>query len=203
MRAALQGRVVIGRRQLVEGIALVVLGVVVTVGGSVVVHMAESPRFDALGRALFPGVPRGWQIVALAQLVALGGVLLAMAGAAYGFIWQRPLTWARAMFGALLFVGLMFIIFAIVPNQFLTLTQSTLEWTPQKTFVAVPAFLTLNNEISVSFAALKDMISAGYSTTMLIAIPVFMYKWQERAKQPKIPKPDPVSAFGRPLRADR
>jgi len=191
------------RKQLIAGIALVLLGIVVTVGASVVVHMAESPEFDDLGRELFPGVPRGWQLVTLAQMVAVGGVLVSLGGAAYGFIWQRPLTWARAMLGALLFVGLMFIIFAIIPNQFLTLTQATLEWTPQKTFVVVPAFLVLNNEVSISLAALKDMIAAGYASTMLILVPVVMYKWQEHAKKRDLPKPDPVSAYGRPLRVGR
>jgi len=192
-----------GRKKLIAGITLVLLGIVVTVGASVLVHMAESPEFDELGRELFPRVPRGWQLVTLAQMVAVGGVFVSLGGAAYGFIWQRPLTWARAMLGALLFVGTLFIIFAIIPNQFLTLTQATLEWTPQKTFVAIPAFLVLNNEVSISLAALKDMIAAGYASTMLILIPVVMYKWQEHAKKRDLPKPDPVSAYGRPLRVGR
>jgi len=142
-------------------------------------------------------------MITLAQLVALGGVLISMAGATYGFIWQRPLTWARAMLGALLFAGLMFILFAIIPNEFLTLTQATLEWTPQKTFLVVPPILVLNNEVSISLAVVKDMISAGYATTLLILIPVIMYKWQEREKKNQdVVKPEPVSRYGRPLRAD-
>ncbi|GMQ98252.1 MAG: hypothetical protein BMS9Abin17_0759 [Acidimicrobiia bacterium] len=191
-----------GRKQIIAGIALILIGIVVTIAASVVVHMAESPRFDSLGRELFPAVPRSWQLVTLAQLVALGGVLMSMAGATYGFLWQLPLTWARAMLGALLFSGLMFIIFAIIPNEFLTLTQATLEWTPQKTLVAVPPILALNNEISVSLAVLKDMISAGYATVMLIVIPVIMYKWQVRATTKDAPKPTPISAYGRPMKVD-
>ncbi|NHZ70265.1 MAG: hypothetical protein GWP18_01350 [Proteobacteria bacterium] len=192
-----------GRRQIIAGIALILIGLIVTIGASVLVHMAEAPEFDDLGRELFAGVPRGWQAATLAQTVALGGVLISLAGATYGFLWQQPLTWARAMLGALLFASLMFVIFAIIPNQFLTLTQSTLEWTPQKTFLVVPPIVVLNNEITLSYAALKDMISAGYATTMLILIPVLMYKWQERAKTQDAPKPDPVSDYGRPLRVDR
>ncbi|MFV1962410.1 MAG: hypothetical protein ACC654_04835 [Acidimicrobiia bacterium] len=191
-----------GRKQITAGIAVILLGIVVTIAASVVVHMAESPAFDALGRELFPGVPRSWQLVTLAQLVALGGVLMSMAGATYGFLWERPLTWARAMLGALLFSGLMFIIFAIIPNQFLTLTQATLEWTPTKNFLVVPPILALNNEVSLSLSALKDMISAGYATTMLIVIPVIMYKWQVRATTKDVPKPTPISNYGRPLRVE-
>jgi hypothetical protein len=192
-----------GRKQFIAGIAVILLGFVVAIAASIVVHMAGSPEVDEFGRQVFPGVPRGWQMVTLAQLVALGGVLISMAGATYGFLWNRPMTWSRAMLGALLFAGLMFILFAIIPNEFLTLTQATLEWTPQKTFIVVPSFLVLNNEVSVSLAALKDMISAGYATTLLILVPVLMYKWQERAKKQDVPKPEPVSRYGRPLRVDR
>jgi len=191
---------VTGRKQIIAGVALILI--VVTIVASVVVHMAESPQFDSLGRELFPAVPRSWQLVTLAQIVALGGVLMSMAGATYGYLWRLPLTWARAMLGALLFSGLMFIIFAIIPNQFLTLTQATLEWTPTKTLVVVPPFLVLNNEITVSFSVLKDMMSAGYATVMLLAIPVIMYKWQVQGTKKDIPKPVPISSYGRPMRVD-
>ena len=164
--------------------------------------MAQAPEVDAFGRDVFPGFPRGWQVILIAQIVAVGGVLIAMAGATYAFIWQRPLTWARAMFGSLLFAGLMFILFAIIPNEFLTLTQATLEWTPQKILITIPAAVVLNNEMSISYAALKDMIAAGYVTTLLIGIPVIMVKWQEHAKKEPVEKPTPVSDYGRPLRVN-
>jgi len=142
-------------------------------------------------------------LVTLAQIVALGGVLVAMAGVTLGWIWKRTLTWARAMLGSVLFTGLMFIIFAIIPNQFLTLTQATLEWTPQKIFITFPAAVVMNNDVSISYSVLKDMISAGYTTTMLLLIPVIMYQWQGRAKKADIPKPTPISNYGRPMRVDR
>jgi len=190
------------RRHIIIGVGLIVLGFIIMLVGSVAVHMALAPEFDAFGQEVFPGAPRGWQVVLVAQIVAITGVLISMAGATYGFIWQRPLTWARAMFGSLLFAGLMFILFAIIPNEFLTLTQATLEWTPQKILVTIPRAVVLNNEISISYAALKDMIAAGYVTTLLILIPVLMVKWQERAKKEPTEKPAPVSDYGRPLRVN-
>ncbi|MDK1018248.1 MAG: hypothetical protein QGD89_02420 [Actinomycetota bacterium] len=189
-------------KNLVTGIALIVIGLAVTTAGSIVVHMTEAPPFDSLGRELFPNVPRGWILTTVAQLVALGGVLVAMAGVTVAWVYKRTLTWATAMLGALLFTALMFIIFAIIPNQFLTLTQATLEWTPRKIFVTIPLVLALNNEVSISYAVLKDMIAAGYASTMLILVPVVMYKWQERPKKVVAPKPAPVSHYGRPLRVD-
>ncbi len=112
-------RLVTDKKHLITGIALIVVGLVVAVCGSIVVHMSEAPEVDSLGRELFPNVPRGWVVVLFAQLVALGGVLIAMAGITIGFIWNRTLTWARAMLGAVVFTGLMFILFAVIPNQFL------------------------------------------------------------------------------------
>lgn len=193
----------IERKHLISGIALVVVGLVVAVAASYVVHIVEADEFNEFGQAMYPNAPRGWVYATLAQTVALGGTMAAMAGVAIAWIYQRPLTWARAMLGALLFTGLMFILFAIIPNQFLTLVQSTLEWTPQRIFITIPPILVLNNEISISYAALKDMISAGYVTALVIIVPVFMYKWQERAKTADTPKPAPVSNYGRPMRVDR
>jgi hypothetical protein len=168
-----------------------------------VVHATEAPEFDALGQELYPWAPRGWIPVTIAQSVSLGGVLIAMAGLTLAFLWKRRLTWARAALGASLFVGLLTVIFGIIPNQFLTLTQSTLEWTPQRVFVTIPPFLVFGNDVSISYAALKDILLQGFVGTMLIAIPVFMYQWQERAKRADQPKPQPISDFGRPIRVER
>ena len=176
------------RKYLISGIALIAIGLMVAIGGSFLVHMTEAPDVDDLGRALYPNVPRGWVVVILAQLVALGGVLVAMAGVTIGFIWNRTLTWARAMLGALLFTGLMFILFAVIPNQFLTLTQSTLEWTQQKVFITFPAAVVMNNDVAISFAALKDMIAAGYITTLIVAIPVMMWWWMPKCLKPQAMK---------------
>ena len=176
------------------------VGTVVAIVAAVMVHMAEAPEVDQFGQELYSWFPRGWVVATIAQSVSLGGTMIAMAGVAFAFIWKKPLTWARAMLGALLFTGLMFIIFAIIPNQMLTLFQATLEWTPQKIFVTIPPWLVLGQDISISYAALKDMLVAGFATTMLFVVPIVMYQIQERAKKADIPKPQPVSDYGRPLR---
>lgn len=196
-------RPVTDRKYLITGIVLIAIGLVVAIGGSFLVHMAEAPEVDSLGRELYPGVPRGWVVVLIAQIIALGGVVVAMAGITIGFIWNRTLTWARAMLGALVFTGFMFILFAVIPNQFLTLAQSTLEWTPQRVFITVPAAVVMNNDVAISYAALKDMIAAGYVTTLILAIPVAMWWWQGREDRKSAAKPTPVSNYGRPMRVDR
>lgn len=191
------------RTKLIVGLGLVVIGTIVAIVGGVLVHMAEAPEVNEFGQEIFVGFPRGWVVATIAQTISLSGFLMILAGITFGFIYERKLTWMRAMLGALVFTGLMFILFAIIPNQMLTLFQATLEWTPQKIFVTIPSWLVLGNEISISYAALKDMIVAGYVTTLLIVIPVIMYQYQERAKRADEPKPDPVSTFGRPMREPR
>lgn len=191
------------RTRQIAGIGAILIGLVVTMVASWVVHMAEAPEVDEFGQELYSLVPRSWVLATAAQSVALGGVLLVLAGLTFGFVYKRKLTWARAMLGALVFAGLMTILFAIIPNQMLTLFQATLDWTPSKIFVTIPAVLVLNNEIEISYATLKDMIVAGYATTMLLAVPIVMYQFQERAKRADQPKPARVSDYGRPLRVDR
>lgn len=172
--------------------------------GSLFVHAAESPATDEFGNELWSLVPRGWVWVTLGQIVALGGVLLIMAGILLAFVYGRRMTWARASIGAFLFTGLMLVLFGVVPNQWLTLAQAELEWTPTKTFVTIPEALVLGNQVSISYAALKDMIAGGYSALMLIVIAVVMIKWQDHQKEKAsgAPKPTPVSRFGRPMRVE-
>lgn len=139
----------------------------------------------------------------LGQAISLAGVLLAMGGVALAFVYDRPLTWARAAVGAWLFVGTMLIVFGVIPNQWLTLAQSTLEWTPQKVFLTVPSALVLGNELSISYAVLKDIISGTYAVVMLLVVAVAMVRWQERAKRgAEAAPPTPISAYGRPMRVE-
>ena len=191
-------------RKLVAGLAATAVGFVVMLAGSAFVHAAESPEIDTLGNELWPYIPRGWVWFSLGQIVALGGVLLMLAGITYAFVYDRRLTWARASIGATVYVGLMLILFAIIPNQWLTLAQAELEWTPTKVFLTIPPALVLNNELSISYDALKDIISGTYSAVMLVVVAVAMVKWQnhtkEKAEAP--PKPAPVSKFGRPMRVE-
>ena len=121
---------------------------------------------------------------------------MAMAGVTYGLVYQRPLTWARASIGASLFVSLMLILFGIIPNEWLTLTQSTLEWTPQKTFFMLPSGLVLNNEVSISYAAVKDMIVGGYSVVVLIVSRrhVQVAGPPEACRRNRSPNPSPSTA---------
>ncbi len=189
----------IRRYQLIGTVAMVV-GVVAGVVGALIAHFTGLPPVDDLGRDLYPAIPRGWVFETIGQLISLGGGLLFMAGMTLAFLYKRTMTWARAAIGAALFTALMMILFGIIPNEWLTLTQSVWEWTPQKIAFDIPPWLVLNNEVSISYAAIKDVVSGTYVVVVLVGTAVAMYQWQERQKRAETaPPPQPVSNYGRPL----
>lgn len=190
------------------GVAGIVTGMVLLVFGVFAAHFTGLPETDSLGRELYPNIPRClafegdacWVIPTSMQLLALVGSQLLFAGIVVGWILGRPLTWARATAAALLFTVEMLILFGIVPNQWLALTQGTWEWTSQKIAFTIPRWLVLNNDVSISYGAIKDIVSGGYSALMLGIVAVTIYQLQERPKRVATQaKTEKVSPFGRPL----
>jgi hypothetical protein len=182
------------------GVGLIAVGVFTLIVGVAVVHFTAMDALDELGRESYPLIPRAWQLTTGGHIIALGGILMMMAGLTIAALYDRPITWARAAVGAGLFTGLMMILFGVIPNQWLTLTQAELEWSSQRIFITLPAALTLGSDISISYAALKDMILQGYILFVLVATAVVMVQWQDRAKKRiDAPPPEPVSVYGRPL----
>ncbi len=188
------------RKKLAIGLTGIVIGTITAIAASVFVHAAEAPLVDAYGNDLYPAIPRGWVPATIGQLVAIGGVITVIAGATLAFVFGRPLTWARAAIGAALFTGLMLVLFAVIPNQFVTLAQSSLDWTPQKILLTIPPALVLGNEVSISYATFQQMIIGGYPVVLVGIIVTVMVRWQIRGRAIDKPKPTPVSSFGRPMR---
>jgi hypothetical protein len=149
----------------------------------------------------FNWVPRGWFWKSVGFLAAFAASQLLLGGAALAFVLAQKMTWARAAFTAWLVWIEFVIIFGMVPSEWLNLSQTDLDWSPQRVFVAIPSWLVLGNQVSISFAALKDIISGGYITTMLVIAAVFAYKIQDiNRPQKAAEKPAAVmSPYGRPL----
>jgi hypothetical protein len=188
------------QRYLRVGIILMVAGAALALAAAYAVHLIGLPERNSFGVELYPSVPRGWVPTLIAQTISLSGLLVAMAGMALAFLYKREMTWARASIGAFLFTGLMIILYGVIPNEFLTVTQSTLDWSSLKEWVPIPSVLTLGNEISISAAAVKDLIGQGYILTVTVAVAVTMWKWQDRAKRlAEQGPPVKVSKYGRPL----
>lgn len=194
------------QRQRIGVIGLAV-GTVLFFVGVFAAHFTALPETNAVGQELYPHIPRClpfeagpcWMIPTMSQLTAFLGSQIALGAIVFGWIWNRPLTWALATVAAFIFTLEMLILLGIVPNEWLALAQGTLNWNEQRILVTVPRWLVLNNEINISYGVIKEMIAAGYSTTVLIGVAVGAYQLQERAKRSDQPKPTVVSSYGRPV----
>lgn len=187
-------------RRIRIGILGVTLGLLVMAVGVAITHFTGLPKVDPVTQIeVLPAIPRGWYLVTAGQIIAAIGAHIAILAFVFGWILDRPMTWARASVAALIATLEIVFFFGILPSEWLNLTQGPLEWTSQQQAFTIPRFLVLNNEISISYAVIKDAVSGGYYTAALVALIVGAYKFQERAKQPPPPPRVRTSPYGRPL----
>lgn len=187
------------RRRTQIGWAGLLMGTVMLAVG---VWWAHYAGFSSEGSVDYFGwVPRGWVWFTLGQLVAFAGSQLMIVGALTLWVLSRPMTWARAAFAAWVTWIELVLIFGVVPSEWLNLTQGPLEWTSQKIAFVIPPWLMLGNEVAISFAAIKDAVSGGYNTVMLVAAAAFAYQLQgmRKGRPAAADKPQRLSPYGRPL----
>lgn len=195
----------------IGGFALLSIGIVATAIGMVWAHYALFPQTEFIEGVerevvvdtFLGNIPRHWLSVTLGQIVAVTGSQLIVFGALMLWVIGKPMTWARAGFTTFITWFELILYFGIIPSEWLNLTQGPLAWTSQKEFFSLPdslSFLLLNNDVSISFAALKDAISGGYHMVTLGAAIVFAYKIQDFGKGKPAPAAEPqLSPYGRPL----
>lgn len=197
------------RRRLRIGITGVVVGVVLVTLGSLAAHFTGLSPTNDIGQEIYPHIPRCawfesdplscWFLPTSSQLIAFIGSQILIGAVVFGWLWGRPLTWAGATLGAFLFTLEALLLFGVVPNQWLTLTQGTWEWTEQRVAFTIPEWLVLNNRVDISFGVIKDAIAGGYSAAVLGATAFIAYRLQEGAKRGDQPKPQVLSTYGRPV----
>lgn len=185
--------------------ALMVLGLGALVVGVFFAHAGLAPDGSAPGEEHFATylswVPRHWVVFTAGQLVAIGGSQFLLAGMALRWVANREMTWARAGFAAWLAFIELVIVWGIIPSEWLNLTQGPLGFTSQKIAFTIPRWLVLNNPISISYAALKDMVVGGYHLVSLGAVLYVALKLQSWGKTtPESVGGPTVSPYGRPLR---
>ena len=138
----------------------------------------------------------------LGHLVAFAGSQLMLLGLMIALVLGRKMTWAIASFAAFVAMFELVLLLGNVASEWLNLAQGPLNWTEQNDAFTIPGILVLQNEVGVSWGAIKDFISINYNMAALTAIIVFAWKIQEWG-QP-LPEVDPseaeqVSPYGRPL----
>ena len=187
------------RRKLI-GIGGLVVGSLVVAAGLTVAHFTNLPTEDALGNEVLPSIPRGWQLYTLGQLTAVAGTQIMVVAAVYAWLWEKPLTWVRAGVASLIAWYQLSLYFGIIPSEMLNLAQGPLEWTSRTAFT-IPAWLVLNNDVSVSWLTIKDALVAGYYTNAFIVLIVGVYMAQEWIKKRADAAPVvEISTWGRPMR---
>lgn len=198
-------------QRLKAGSALLGLGTLIMGLAVLWVHFAGLPVNEfqdgefvpfVIEPALFNDIPRGWLSKSLGYLAAFGASQMMVIGGFFLWVLNKPMTWARASIAAALTWMELVILFGIVPSEWLNLSQTDLDWSPQRIALTLPSWLVLGNDITISFAALKDAISAGYNTGLLVAAPVFAIMIQKmRDGRPASAAADePKSPYGRTLR---
>lgn len=189
------------------GWSLLLGGALLLVVAVLWVHYSSFPKTTIIDGVTTPvtvdyfnWVPRGWAWKSLGFLAAFGASQMLLGGAALAWVLGEKMTWARATFVAWLVWIEFVLIFGIVPSEWLNLSQTDLDWSPQKIFVTLPSWLVLGNEVSISYSALKDIVSMGYHNFAIAGAIIFAYRIQVIGKPRKVAeKPAPVSPYGRPL----
>jgi hypothetical protein len=190
------------------GWGLLALGFVTLVVSVIWIHYASFPSTELVeGQEVplvldqFNWVPRGWLSKGLAYLVIFAASQMLVVGALFVWVLNQTMTWARAVFAAVIAWVELVIIFGMVPSEWLNFAQTDLDWSGQRIALTIPSWLVLGNEVALSYAVLKDSISMGYHIVMLAASAVFALQLQKmkQGAPASAEKPEQVSPYGRPL----
>ena len=194
-------RKAIGSGMLIAGVLGLILGVIW-------IHWSSIPVTQTVNGVQEPVVvdflnwwPRGKFWKGAGYLIVLGATTLALLGAIFLWVLNQKMTWARATMAAFItFIALVFY-FGMVPSEWLNFAQTDLDWSSQREFVVLPPWLLLGNEVSISYAAVKDTIQMTYSLGLLAVGAILAIQIQKiKDGRPATAAPvERTSPYGRPL----
>jgi NAD-dependent dihydropyrimidine dehydrogenase PreA subunit len=120
------------------------------------------------------------------------------------FLWvlNKPMTWARASIAATLTWMELVIIFGIVPSEWLNLSQTDLDWSPQNIALTFPpGWCSATTSTSASPPS-RTPSRPATTPALLVAAPVFAIMIQKMKDGRPAPAAteEPKSPYGRTLR---
>ena len=140
-------------------------------------------------------------------MVALVTSILATAGMIVGIVWygkrrptDRRTTWGEAMLGAAFIFMLLLLVFGVVPDRWVRLTDNEWGWSVERFLVTEGQFLTSPitfPPLRIDLKKVSDMVVVVEHIAALIGLPLLWLWWQRRDKAPA--GPEPTSDYGRPL----
>jgi formate hydrogenlyase subunit 3/multisubunit Na+/H+ antiporter MnhD subunit len=108
-----------------------------------------------------------------------------------------PITWGEAMFGSMVVFLIIFLIYGVVPHQWLAYADNELGWRKDKIVLGPGDVFDKALPFTLTYEAIRDFIAVGIYVVALGVQIALWAMWQNRGKSK--PKEIPTSAFGRPL----
>ena len=129
-----------------------------------------------------------------------------------------PLTWGEAFVAGVWVFTLLFLLYGVVPHQFLAWADNELKWRSDKIGIPLGPFGAMlegklgvkkhllfpegvplpNGVFIITAQVLRDIIAAGIYIVFLVIQIVMWLQWQKR-DQKKADQGELTSAYGRPL----
>ncbi len=186
-------------RRTMIGATLLILGLLGIALGVIWIHWASFPEDEVVD--FLNWFPRGIYWKGFGYLIVFGATTLALIGGSMLWLLNQPMTWARATLASIIsFMALVFY-FGMVPSEWLNFAQTDLDWSSQRVALTIPSWLVLGNDVTLSWAFVKDNIQMAYSLGMLAFGGVFAIQIQKMkdGRPASAVSADPVSPYGRPL----
>ena len=140
-------------------------------------------------------------------MVALLTSILVTALMVAGFMWygkrrptDRPTTWGEAMLGAAYVFMMMLLVFGIVPDRWIRLTDNEWGWSVERFLVTEGQFMTSPitfPPMRIDLKKVSDTVVVIEHLAALVGIPLLSKWWQRRDKAQLIA--EATSDYGRPL----
>ena len=139
-----------------------------------------------------------------ALIVSIVASLLMAGGISWYFARRDPndaLTWGESGVLSVYVMFLLFLVFGIVPHQWLTLAENEWSFRADRIWDAW-GLITAQSQggwfpFEITYRVLSDSIAALIYIVFLIAMTVMWLQWQDRGKVKKAELP--TSTYGRPL----
>jgi hypothetical protein len=129
-----------------------------------------------------------------------------------------PLTWGEAFVAATWVFTLLFLLYGVVPHQFLAFADNQLGWRSDKIGIPLGPFGSMlngklgvkkgvlfpegiplpNGHFILTAQVLRDIIAAGLYIVFLL-VQIKMWLWWQKRDQRKPDQQELTSAYGRPL----
>lgn len=126
----------------------------------------------------------------------------------YVYAARRPAdaapTWGEAMIWAMLTFFFLFLIYGIVPHQWLTWADNELNWRPDRILHGPGDILKPQADggwlpFTLTYLVIRDVLAVVLYNVLLALNIKMWFDWQNRGDKAKSAAVEPSSSYGRPL----